>query len=336
MTAPWRSGEISRLEPQKSCSARAKQCQTSSQIRQIYIEYHRVNRAIEIHWVHSTSELSDFRLIGTSVLTNITTWGTCRKWHKSEHPELICEHERHNLHIKTVQIHSAQVTTVLLSKRTTWEQHGLSLENWQQTRVVHVSSVSDLVLCSSLLETPKWHNVTCDTMWQNIWQCHSGLAKGKTWENDAFSCFSSGYKSDTLFKSGLWGRNSSGGDWPHCRDRNQCLISPGMSKHILGWPSDSAQKICLIWIHRDPHPHLMEFSRLWYVMIALYSLWLYESMIIHINPWYSKESSGIFGIRPAWTGHQICSGLGRSSQWRPRCWLQWPGAGDGFGDGLVR
>mmetsp|Transcript_34855 Transcript_34855/g.75246 ORF Transcript_34855/g.75246 Transcript_34855/m.75246 type:complete len:221 (+) Transcript_34855:570-1232(+) len=46
----------------------------------------------------------------------------------------------------------------------------LSLENWQQTRVVHVSSVSDLVLCSS-----------------------------------------------------LWGRNSSGGDWPHCRDRNQCL-----------------------------------------------------------------------------------------------------------------
>ena len=319
MTAPWRSGEISRLEPQKSCSARAKQCQTSSQIRQIYIEYHRVNRAIEIHWVHSTSELSDFRLIGTSVLTNITTWGTCRKWHKSEHPELICEHERHNLHIKTVQIHSAQVTTVLLSKRTTWEQHGLSLENWQQTRVVHVSSVSDLVLCSSLLETPKWHNVTCDTMWQNIWQCHSGLAKGKTMHRPL---------GQELF-------------WRWLATLSWQESVPHFSGHVkahsgltIGFSPENL--FTLIWIHMDPHPHLMEFSRLWYVMIALYSLWLYESMIIHINPWYSKESSGIFGIRPAWTGHQICSGLGRSSQWRPRCWLQWPGAGDGFGDGLVR
>ena len=168
--------------------------------------------------------------------------------------------------------------------------------------------------CSRHQSDTMWHVTQCDKIFDNV---ILDLPKGKR-------CI------------GLWGRNSSGGDWPHCRDRNQCLISPGMSKHILGWPSDSAQKICLIWIHRDPHPHLMEFSRLWYVMIALYSLWLYESMIIHINPWYSKESSGIFGIRPAWTGHQICSGLGRSSQWRPRCWLQWPGAGDGFGDGLVR
>ena len=246
-------------------------------------------------------------------------WQTSPLWHKSEHPELICEHERHNLHIKTVQIHSAQVTTVLLSKRTTWEQHGLSLENWQQTRVVHVSSVSDLVLCSSLLETPKWHNVTCDTMWQNIWQCHSGLAKGKTMHRPL---------GQELF-------------WRWLATLSWQESVPHFSGHVkahsgltIGFSPENL--FTLIWIHMDPHPHLMEFSRLWYVMIALYSLWLYESMIIHINPWYSKESSGIFGIRPAWTGHQICSGLGRSSQWRPRCWLQWPGAGDGFGDGLVR
>ena len=301
MTAPWRSGEISRLEPQKSCSAaRAKQCQT-------YIEPIEPLRSIEFIWLHQHQWTVRLQ----------ADWHVCVDKHHhvgnllempQEWTSWACWWTRTTQFTHQNSSNpSAQVTTVLLSKRTTWEQHGLSLENWQQTRVVHVSSVSDLVLCSSLLETPKWHNVTCDTMWQNIWQCHSGLAKGKTWENDAFSCFSSGYKSDTLFKSGLWGRNSSGGDWPHCRDRNQCLISPGMSKHILGWPSDSAQKICLIWIHRDPHPHLMEFSRLWYVMIALYSLWLYESMIIHDTPRNLRESLG-FGLHGLAT--KFVQGLG--------------------------
>ena len=77
------------MEPQKSCRVRRlhQLCSLCSP-SQTYIQ------SIEPSSFKftSTNELSDFRLIGTSVFTNITTWGTCWKGHKSEDSELICEH----------------------------------------------------------------------------------------------------------------------------------------------------------------------------------------------------------------------------------------------------
>ena len=249
MTAPWRSGEISRLEPQKSCSARAKQSQTSSQIRQIYIEYHRVNRAIEIHWVHSTSPAP----------MNCPTSGWLARlcWQTSPLGEPAGNATRVNilsLFVNTNDIiYTSKQFKSIQHKSLLYcfpkEQHENNMAfRWRIGNKPELSMCPPSPIlyfaaaCSRHRSDTMWHVTQCDKIFDNV---ILDLPKGKTWENDAFSCFSSGYKSDTLFKSGLWGRNSSGGDWPHCRDRNQCLISPGMSKHILGWPSDSAQKICL-------------------------------------------------------------------------------------------
>ena len=214
MTAPWRSGEISRLEPQKSCSAaRAKQC----------------------HW----DPLSSFDFTSTKPMNCPTSgWLARLCWQTSPLGEPAGNATRVNilsLFVNTNDIiYTSKQFKSIQHKSLLYcfpkEQHENNMAfRWRIGNKPELSMCPPSPIlyfaaaCSRHQSDTMWHVTQCDKIFDNV---ILDLPKGKR-------CI------------GLWGRNSSGGDWPHCRDRNQCLISPGMSKHILGWPSDSAQKICL-------------------------------------------------------------------------------------------